>query len=185
LVRSIQLFTYDYPRGVGELRNVLGSSKTIHYTRTDKRQTHFDEDLELEGKITQVTNSPFGIGGHFFYRYQEIVNRHMPDEHYAIFGEHYDFLISPKHKSMIVHGASLYRDHVKHLISETTHNEDSRAFGNRVITKEQMKKLVDAIRRYNRNNDCERPHNLSPTILFCLPFHDYQNETGLQQNHQA
>lgn len=155
MVKSIQVFRYENPLGIGEIRNILGNERRITNTKKDKSDP--DSTIDLQCRIHRISREPFGILGHFFYRYQEKVNLYMEDEGYSIYGDHFDFLISPVHQCLIVHGAQKFREEVQRLISLVIHDGDTDGFARLILSKDNMERLRIHITDYNQNNDVEKP----------------------------
>jgi hypothetical protein len=127
----------------------------VKYTSANK--SNKNNNIEIQCNISEVSQNDYGISGHFFYRYQEKINRYMPDEKFAIWAEHYDFLISPKAGIIIIHGSTKFRRHVRNLISELIH-QGLGFFKEIIIHKEAMSDLIVEIRKDNKENNVEKPN---------------------------
>lgn len=154
MVRSIQVFRYEEASAQKDILNVLKQTKDIKYASPNK--SNKSKTIELRCDISDIKEDEYGISGHFFFRYQEKINRYMPDEKYAIWGENYNFLIAPKAGIIIIHGSAKFRRNVRNLLSQVIH-DGLGYFKEIIIHKDAMMDLVRDIIKDNTSNNVERP----------------------------
>gem|GEM_PF-3864693 len=154
MARSIQVFRYEDPSTQEDSFNILKKTKEIKYASPDK--SNKSETVELKCDISGIEVDDNGINGHFFYRYQVKINRYMPDEKYTVWGENYNFLVSPKSGIIILHGSAKFRPRVRNLLSEVIH-DGLGYFKEIIIHKDAMMDLVNEIRKDHTRNNVERP----------------------------
>lgn len=154
-MRSIQVFRYEDASTQEDILRILQKEKIVKYTTPNKNNK--SRDVELQCNISEIKQDEYGINGHFFYRYQDKINRYMPDERYATQAEHYDFLISPKSGIIMIHGSIKFRRHVRNLLSTVIHNGLG-FFREIIIHKEAMMDLVKEIGKDHSSNNVEKPY---------------------------
>ena len=155
MVRSIQVFRYEDASSEEDIFRILSKEKIVKYTTENKNNK--SKKIEIQCNISEVKQGDYGVSGHFFYRYQEKINRYTDDEKYAIWAEHYDFLISPKAGIIIIHGSIKFRRHVRNLISQLIH-QGLGFFKEIIIQKEGMMDLITEIRKDKKENNVSNPN---------------------------
>jgi len=156
LVRSIQVYRYQDAITKEDILGMLGKKKKIVSYKTSNKSSK-DRDIKIDCTISEVKQDQDGVNGHFFYQYQEKINRNTSREKYSIWGEDYHFSILPKAGILIVYGTGKFRSQVRNLLSRTIHNETRGFFREIIIFKESMMGLVKEISKDNKKNDVEKP----------------------------
>lgn len=156
MVRSIQVYRYEDSYSEEDILGIIKKIRSVENIVFDKNNK--SHEIDIPSTISEVKSNDYGVGGHFFYRYQEKINKHMENEKYGIFGENYDFLLSPKAGIIIVHGTGKFRPQVRNLLSKVIHNELRGFFTEIIIHRDAMYELVDEIRKDDqKNNNVAKP----------------------------
>ena len=158
MVRSIQIFAYDYPLGIGEVYGILSKIKEVPYTKKDKIKPM--EEIDLTATLSNVKKTDSVVTGYINYQYQHVIYKDTDKERDFVLDEGYNFLISSTGKCLIVIGGSTYRSSIPRLLSGVLHgkNEKKSGFSKITISKEKMHDLVFKIKEYDLENDVERPN---------------------------
>lgn len=146
LVKSIQVFRYLYPPTPGEVRQKIGTKKTIKRKVDDKDD--IGEKIELKSTIQFIEPFRDGIGGKITYEYY--AKHNIPDRNtdYAVFKEDFHFLIYPELSILVVHGPQTRRHKIRQLVSNLFNEDTPDSYVRPIqINKVKMKNLINKIKR--------------------------------------